>query len=145
MSFDRVFGGAEERFDAQMLFDPLEEQLDLPTTAVKLGDGQCRQCEVVGEKDQSLCGLGIFEPYPPEWLIETLARIEDGEYDGLVADQALGSVHFVGVAALDFEIGLGPSDKEAARFAQSTQAFEVDVSAVHDIEGARLGQQLIEY
>ena len=99
-----------------MLFDPLEEQLDLPTTAVKLGNGQRWQREVVGKKDQSLSSLGIFEPDPSERLIETLARIEDGEHDGLIADQAFGSVHFVGVAALCFEVGLGASDKEAARF-----------------------------
>jgi hypothetical protein len=37
LSFDGVFGGAEERFDTQMLFDPLEEQLDAPTQAVELG------------------------------------------------------------------------------------------------------------
>ena len=45
-----------------MLLDPLEEQLDLPAQTVELGDGEGGQREVVGEKDQSLAGLGILEP-----------------------------------------------------------------------------------
>ena len=127
-----------------MLFDPLEKQLDLPAATIKPCDGERRQGEVVGEKDQSLLGLGIFESYPSERLIEALARIEDGECDALVANKTGGFVDFVGVAALDLEIGLGPRDKEAARLAQSTQPFEVDVSAIHDIEGAGFGQKLIQ-
>jgi hypothetical protein len=35
----RVLGEAEERLDAQVLLDPLEEQLDLPAAAVEIGDG----------------------------------------------------------------------------------------------------------
>jgi hypothetical protein len=30
LGLDRVLGGAEKRLDAQVLFDPLEEKLDLP-------------------------------------------------------------------------------------------------------------------
>ena len=37
-----------------MLFDPLEEQLDLPTAAIQLGDGSRRQFGVVRQKDQRL-------------------------------------------------------------------------------------------
>jgi len=80
LSFDCVFGGAEEGLDTKMLLDPLEKQFDLPTTTVELGNGQCRQCEVVGQKDQSFSTLGIFEPDSSERCIETLARVKDGEY-----------------------------------------------------------------
>ena len=55
----RVLGGAVEALDAQVLFDPLEEQLDLPAASVKRADGECWQDEVVGQKDQMLVGLGI--------------------------------------------------------------------------------------
>jgi|JI10StandDraft_1071094.scaffolds.fasta_scaffold442118_2 hypothetical protein len=34
----RVLTGAEEHLDAQMLLDPFEEQLDLPTLAVQVGN-----------------------------------------------------------------------------------------------------------
>ena len=111
MSFDRVLGGAEESFDTQMLLDPLEEQLDLPTTAVELSNGQSRQGKVVGEKDQSFPSHRIFEFDSSQWRIEALARVKDGEHHRLVADQACVFVDLAGIAALDFEIGLGASDK----------------------------------
>ena len=44
-----------------MLFDPFEEQFDLPATAIKLGDGQSRQVEVVGQKDQIFVVFDIVE------------------------------------------------------------------------------------
>ena len=44
-----------------MLFDPFEEQFDLPATTVKLGDRQRRQIEVVGQKDQIFFVFGIVE------------------------------------------------------------------------------------
>ena len=34
-----VFGRSKERLDTQMLFDPFEEQLDLPALFVKCADG----------------------------------------------------------------------------------------------------------
>ena len=54
--------------DAQVLFDPLEEQLDLPSALVKRGNGQRRQEHVVGEEHQGLSGTGIFEADAPQML-----------------------------------------------------------------------------
>jgi hypothetical protein len=50
---------AVELFDAQVLLDPFEEQLDLPTAAIQLRDRQWWQGEVVGQKDESLLLLRI--------------------------------------------------------------------------------------
>jgi hypothetical protein len=36
-----VLGSAVETFDAQVLLDPLEEQLDLPSAPVQGANGQC--------------------------------------------------------------------------------------------------------
>src|SRR3974390_2148480 len=101
-----------------MLFDPFEEQFDAPAQAVELRDGESGQDEIVGQKDQIFSALGIFELDPAQWCVEALARVKDGEHYGLVADQARGFVDFAGVAALDFEIGLGAGNKETASLAQ---------------------------
>src|SRR5687767_793576 len=119
-----------------MLFDPFEEQFDSPAQAVELSDCERGQDEVVGQKDQSFSGLGIFEPDSAQRRIEALARIKDREHDGLVADQARAFVDFAGVAALDFEIGFGASHKETACLAQSKKALEIDVAAIHHVEGS---------
>jgi hypothetical protein len=127
-----------------MLLDPLEEQLDLPAQTVELGDGEGGQCEVVGEKDQSLAGLGILEPDTSQRRGEALVRVEPGERDGLVADEASASVDRMRVSALGLEISLGADDEEAAGLMKATEPIEVDVSAIHDVDGTGLGHQLIE-
>jgi hypothetical protein len=43
LRLDGVLRSAEEGFDPQMLLDPLEEEFDLPPTAIELGDGERRQ------------------------------------------------------------------------------------------------------
>ena len=52
-----VLAGAEKRLDAQVLLDPLEEQLDLPALPIQLRDESGRQCEVVGQKGDALAGV----------------------------------------------------------------------------------------
>ena len=41
LGFNGILGGPIKRFDTKMLFDPFEEQLDLPATTKQLGNGQC--------------------------------------------------------------------------------------------------------
>ena len=64
MGFDGTLGGTEEGLDAEMLLDPLEEKLDLPTTPVEFGDGEGRRGEVVGQEveSSSRCDIVISDP-----------------------------------------------------------------------------------
>ena len=57
---------AVESLDAQVLLDPLEEELDLPTAAIELGDGGRGEIEIVGEDDQRLALDGIAHFDAPE-------------------------------------------------------------------------------
>ena len=139
LGLHRVFAGAEEGFDAQVLFDPFEEQLDLPTTAIELGDGEGRQAEVVGEEHQGLGGGGVAEANAAQGGLVVLWRVGAGEHDGLVADQAGTAVDVMRIAPLELELGLGASDKEAAALLQAVESGEVEKASVHDVEGAGLG------
>jgi hypothetical protein len=49
----RVLAGAKEHLDAQVLLDPFEEQLDLPSLTVEVGNHVWLQGEVVGQKHQA--------------------------------------------------------------------------------------------
>jgi len=42
-----------------VLLDPFEEEFDLPATPKQFGDGQCREREVVGLKDEAFVLFGI--------------------------------------------------------------------------------------
>ena len=46
--------GAEETLDAQMLLDPFEEQLDLPSLFVERRDCESGEQEIVGQKDEAV-------------------------------------------------------------------------------------------
>src|ERR1039458_4361697 len=59
LGLHRVVAGAVKVFDAQVLLDPFEEQLHLPTALVEQGDGQGGEREVVGQKDQVLARLRV--------------------------------------------------------------------------------------
>ncbi len=56
LGFDSVLGSAKEALDAQVLFDPFEEQLHLPAITVEIGHGLRRYGEVVGQEVEGLSG-----------------------------------------------------------------------------------------
>ncbi len=69
-----------------MLFDPFEEQLDLPLTPVQLGGRQDWQREIVAQENQGFIGLRILESNAAQARFEVLECVEAGKQDGLVAD-----------------------------------------------------------
>src|SRR5207253_3494975 len=105
--------------------------------------GEVGQSEVVEEKDQSLAGLGILEP-DTQRRGEAFVRVEAGEGDGLVADEAGASVNGMRVPALGLEVGLGADDEEAAGLVKVAEPIEIDVSTIHDEDGTGPGHQPIE-
>jgi len=70
-----------------MLLDPFEEQLDLPTATIKIGNALRRQVEMVGQEDQRLA-LGIFDLCTSDRRWKMLLRIKAGQRAQLIADDA---------------------------------------------------------
>ena len=126
-----------------MLFDPFEEQFDLPTTAIKIGDALRGQVEVVGQEDQRLA-LGIFDLDASDRRWEMLLRIKAGQRTQLVADDAGRTICRLGVSSSEAQIPLGARHKEAACLVQAMQSGEVEIAAIHDVERASLGNDLVE-
>ena len=71
--------------------------------------------------------------------------VEVVERDGLIADQPGLAIDGSGVKTSRIHVALGAGDEEAACLIEPIQAREVEVAAIHDVEGARLGQQQIEH
>jgi hypothetical protein len=42
---------AQKRFDLEILFDPFEEQLDLPSLLINVGDRFCRPAKLVANEE----------------------------------------------------------------------------------------------
>lgn len=138
---DGVLRGAIERLDAQMLLDPTEKQLDFPATRIQLGDGQCREKKVVGEKHETFLadGIEVVHPAQPPALGYRIV-----EHHDLIALQTCLLVDGLRVQSAAVESLFRPSQKESFRLLNAVQPFEVDIAAVHQIDGTGLPDQLIE-
>ena len=88
LGFYGVFRCAVEVADAQVLLDPLEEKLDLPSFLVEPCDDDCRKAEVVGQKGQTFAGFWISVDDPAQKLGIAGLGFDSLQADGLVATQA---------------------------------------------------------
>ena len=155
-----VLARAQKTLDAQMLLDPFEEQLDLPTVLVECSDHQWRQGRVVGQKHQRLAGLWIVETDTPlvaacafvlQMLGIVLRYVEAIQRDALIAHHTgrpvgLGRVHAPGVHA-----AFGAGHKESARLMQFVQPGKVQtgwpraIATIHHVKGTRFDGQDVEH
>ena len=144
LGFHGVVRGAIEGLDAQMLLHPLEEQLDLPSAAVELGDHDSGQGEIIGQKDQLLPGVGIDVADAPQGVGILLPGKRSAQDDRLVEANADRLVCRSRIAAPAAEVALGPRDEKCAGPVDAVQAAEVQVAPVHNVEGARFEEQIVE-
>src|SRR5664280_155380 len=64
--------------------------------------------------------------------------------DDLVGNDAGLPIDRRGVDAVGIQVRFGASDEEGTSLMQYIKAYEVDVAAIHDVDGARFGEQQIE-
>src|SRR5712691_212997 len=135
---------AVEGFDPQVLFDPFEEQFDLPTAFVQLRDAQRGKREVVRQEHQPTLLFDVVEADAAQRSGVRLGRLHARQHDGLIAPQTGRLVDVTSRAAGAVEIAFGSRHKECGTNRQSVQSHEVDVAAIHHVERARLDEQVIE-
>lgn len=144
LRLDRVLGGSVKRFDPQMLFDPLEEQLDLPALAIQLRNQLGFEREVVGQKRDSLACLVLGHDTTQRSGI-VLAGIEDRQHASLIAnDVRAGSVHGVGVAALELGVGLCAGDKKSIGLMDHEQPLEIEIPSIEQVISTGLDAQQVQ-
>ena len=145
LRLDRVLVGAIKRLDPKVLLDPFEKQFDLPALAIQICNQFGFEGEVVGQKCDALASV-VLDHHTSQrgWIV--LAGIKDGQHTRLIAhDVRAGSVHGVGVTPLELGIGLGTGDEEGLCLMHRVKALEVQIAAIHDVEGAWLQQQNVEH
>ena len=81
LSLHRVVARPVKGFDMQVLFDPFEEQFDLPTLLVKRGNDGGGQCKIVRQKYEPLSSLRIAKANTPQMLRIVPPGIEPVERD----------------------------------------------------------------
>ena len=143
LGLDRVLAGAEERLDAQVLLDPFEEQLDLPTLSVQRTNSQCGQRQVVGQEFLSLAGIFVEIGDAAQYVWVTFAIDRAIETHLMVADVASEGVDPLAPHDLALQVVLGAGDKKGAGRVQPIQSDKIDVGLVHDVVGSGLNQPLL--
>src|SRR5580658_888135 len=140
-----VFRSAVEALDAQVLLDPLEEQFHLPSASVQGANGQRRQRKLVSQEYQVLAGFGIAIADAAQVGGVVLGGIEAVESNGLVADESGVAIYRRRVHAPCIQVSLGARDEETSRLIQRIEPLEVQVTPIHDVEGAGLDKQQVQH
>jgi len=84
---------AQEGLDLEVLLDPLEEQLDLPTVLIDVGDRLCAEIKTVGQENIVLAafGIAITDAARTDRTLRTGSNTR--ELDRLIAGQSLIAAH----------------------------------------------------
>lgn len=127
LSFDCVLRSTVEGFDPQMLFDPFEEQLDLPAAAVEIGDGLGWKGEVVGDEDQAFGSLGVPVANTAKMSGMSLDRVEPGQRDGLIALHAGALVDRMRQESAKAEVLASACDEECTLQSPAVETLEIEV------------------
>src|SRR5665811_633225 len=90
-----------------MLLDPFEEQLYLPTFAIKLRDSQSRQGKVVGQENQFLVLFLVVISYSPESLRIIFLGVIDMQSNDLIAFESRCFVYLLRIKSLKTEVAFG--------------------------------------
>ena len=139
-----VLCGPIKRLDAKVLFDPFEEQFDLPTTTIKLRDGDRGQRCIVGQEYQSTIPFNILKDDASKSIWITLCRLHALQCDDHVASQSGRLIDRLAGATTVVEVAFGPNHEEGSSSRDAVQASEVEVASIHDIEGLRLNGHGVE-
>lgn len=136
LGFDGVLRGAIKGLDPQMLLDPFEEQLDMPAAAVQFGDDVSRKSEVVRQKHQALFPLGVPKADTTQLSRIALGGIEPLQRDRLIALHARALVNGMRNKTAETEVFPCSCNEESTVQGPAIQTFEVEVTAIHDVEGS---------
>ena len=127
-----------------MLFDPFEEEFDLPAASIQVGDGQGGQVEVVGQEHESALVFDVVERDASETSGVALRSVDAIEGDGRVAAKAGGFVDGSTFACGDDGVRFGADDEEGFGRFEAVESLEIEVAPVQDVEGSRVEGQIVE-
>jgi hypothetical protein len=97
----------------------------LPARLVDLGDDKGRKRKIVGEKLESLPRFHIEIAHSPQGIWVCFDGVDGGKDDGVIGSDSGGLVHWVGVAALEQDVGFGAHDEEGRAEREDEKPLEI--------------------
>lgn len=134
-----ILGLSPEPLDLEMLLDPFEEKLHLPSVLIKEGDFFRLEVEVVRVVNKAAVQFGsIVDDTPNDTRILLLVLLF-GEADSLVFEHVVGTIkNTLAVDNLIVRPALLPNDEEGSENMDPIEPGEVKVASVKHIAGQSL-------
>ena len=145
LTTDGVLAAAIKAAEAQVLFDPFKEQFDLPALAIEFGNHCGRQIHLVGEQDQVHLIFDVINPNAAQWLRVGSTRPIAGQADDLIAAQAGAFIHWPTPHHTKSHVPETPDHEQCPRRLQLVEADKIQIAAIHNVEGAGHGRNLVEH
>ncbi len=123
-----------ECFDSQILFDPFEEQFDLPAAFVIVGDLGGIAMGYVGQQHNVLIVLLVNQPDTSQRIRVIMLGLIPCQADYLITLQATRGVDGCGGFSIELQILPGPDYKSTALTMQVIQPLEIQVSPIHNVD-----------
>lgn len=139
-----VLAGSVEGLDPQVLFDPFEEEFDLPAPLVDGSDGQRLETKVICQKSQALVGITVEIADSAEPLGVISFAFVGAQFDNLIAPDAGRFINAAGLAGCKAGVGFAAYYEECICRMQPEQAAKVEVSSVENIDTACLKYHAIQ-
>ena len=134
-----ILAVSPETFDTEMLLDPFEEKLDLPTVTVKESDVLGCEVEVVGVVHERASEVGCIIDDSAQFCRVIPRVVPSCEPDGLVKENTVISIqHILAVDNLEFGIAFLPNDKECPAEMYLEEPGKVEIATVEDVAGIGL-------
>ena len=140
-----VLGCSVEGFYMQMLFDPFEEQLNLPTFTVQFRNGQrIFNREVVGQEVVDLASFKVFIHNESESIRISLDGVVTDKAYGLIGENSGVFVHRHGLNDIVDHVVLCASNKVSAFLMEVlVKFFKSCISLVHQVKGTSFDWDII--
>ena len=134
-----VLACPKEGLDPEVLFDPLEEQLDLPSLPVDRGDCRGGQPEVVRQEDEIPVALHVVEHHAPQSSGIRLAGVRELRFHHFVGDDAQPFVRREVLSGdLQPRVPLEPCHEEGPLVVDLLEPCVVAVALVVGVDAVRL-------
>ena len=136
---DSIFGFSPETLDLEVLLDPFEKQLHLPSIFIEQGDVLCTEVEIVRIVDEASMMLRRIIDNSSDNTGILLLIILLGEADGLVFENIVCSVeNTLAIDNLICRLALLPDNEECTEDMNLIESGEVKVASVKHIARQRL-------
>ena len=121
---DCILRDAPELLDAQVLFDPFEEQLHAPAIAVQLGNCLSRVRQIVGQEDVSCTVFRVDAHHLPQFLRVILRAFINREVTDCIRNHVWRKPPFP-CHRLEPDIGFRPDEEECSDAVDGIEIAEV--------------------